>query len=168
MANMNKGDSDSKTHKTVINVRTLLFSGRDKDIHVCSYRLGYSPKRTHTHTQTHKEAKGTQNVFFNCKRKRGRIKKKKQIIGLKTEIYQKIHVQFRFTPKDLFCCFYTKNSMLKPSFFKNASATSETSQLKLFPLCVAADSLSVFWGLKHIIIPLPLRTGSLQQHEGMA
>lgn len=34
MANMNKRDSDSKKHKTVINVRTPLSSGGDKDTHV--------------------------------------------------------------------------------------------------------------------------------------
>lgn len=34
MANVNKRDSDSKKHKTVINVRTPLFPGGDKDTHV--------------------------------------------------------------------------------------------------------------------------------------
>lgn len=34
MANMNKRDSDSKKYKTVINVRTPLSSGGDKDTRV--------------------------------------------------------------------------------------------------------------------------------------
>lgn len=51
MANVNKRDSDSKKHKTVINVRTSFSSGGDKEKHTRAFHAaGLAGKSTGRHT----------------------------------------------------------------------------------------------------------------------
>lgn len=64
MANTNKRDSDSKKHKTVINVRALLSPGGDKDAHVLTPTR--SLPKAPTRRQTRAAARGDQRgIFFH-------------------------------------------------------------------------------------------------------
>lgn len=63
MANMNKRDSDSKTHKTVINVRASLFSGK-RQRHTCVHTAVLRAKSARRNT----EVKGEQSTFSSAER----------------------------------------------------------------------------------------------------